>query len=96
MVILGLARQGVALARYLTEAGAEVTVSDLQDENALADRLEQIADLSVDYALGGHPIRLLDDADLVCVSGGVPLDIPFVEEALRRNIPLSNDVQIFL
>jgi UDP-N-acetylmuramoylalanine--D-glutamate ligase len=96
VVILGLARQGVALARYLTEAGAEVTVSDLQDENALADRLEQIADLSVDYALGGHPIRLLDDADLVCVSGGVPLDIPFVEEALRRNIPLSNDVQIFL
>src|SRR5690606_10576845 len=34
--------------------------------------------------------------DLVCVSGGVPLDIPLIIEATRRNIPLSNDSQIFM
>jgi len=95
-VILGLARQGVALARYLAEAGAEVTVSDLQSEDALADQLEQLEDLEIRYALGGHPIRLLDDADLLCLSGGVPMDIPIVREARERSIPLSNDAQIFL
>ena len=95
-MILGLARQGVALARYLAEAGAEVTVSDLQSEDALADQLEQLEDLEIRYALGGHPIRLLDDADLLCLSGGVPMDIPIVREARERSIPLSNDAQIFL
>jgi len=38
VVILGLARQGTALARFLVQAGAEVTVSDLRDEAALAGR----------------------------------------------------------
>jgi len=96
VVILGLGRQGVALARYLAEAGAEVTISDLQDKTVLGDQLEQLADLPIRYELGGHPMRLLDDVDLLCVSGGVPLDIPIVEEARRRSIPLSNDAQIFL
>ena len=96
MVILGLGRQGMALARYLAEAGAEVTISDLQDETVLGDQLEQLRDLPIRYELGGHPIRLLDDADLLCLSGGVPADIPIAKEARRRSIPLSNDAQIFL
>jgi len=96
VVILGLARQGVALARYLVGTGAEVTISDLQDQHALADRMEQLSDLSIRYALGSHPIRLLDDADLLCLSGGVPVDIPIVEKARERGVALSNDAQIFL
>lgn len=96
VVILGLGRQGVALARFLVGAGAEVTASDLKDESALVDQLEELADLPIRYALGEHPIHLLDDADFVCVSGGVPLGIPIVGEARERAIPLTNDAQIFL
>jgi UDP-N-acetylmuramoylalanine--D-glutamate ligase len=96
IVILGLARQGTALARFLVEAGAEVTVSDLQSEEALVDQLQALRDVPIRYVLGGHPINLLDDADVLCLSGGVPLDIPIVEEATKRGIPLSNDAQIFL
>jgi UDP-N-acetylmuramoylalanine--D-glutamate ligase len=95
-VILGLARQGMALARFLAEAGAEVTVSDLQGQEALAGQLEGLTGVPIRYVLGGHPISLLEDADVLCLSGGVPLDIPIVEEALERGIPLSNDAQIFL
>ncbi len=96
VVILGLARQGTALARFLVQAGAEVTVSDLRDEAALADRLAELADLPIRYVLGEHPPTLLDGADLLCLSGGVPVDAPIVVEARRRSIPLSNDAQLFL
>jgi UDP-N-acetylmuramoylalanine--D-glutamate ligase len=96
VVILGLARQGTALARFLVQAGAEVTVSDLRDEAALADRLAELAGLPIRYVLGKHPFSLLDRADLLCLSGGVPVDIPIVVEAQRRSIPLSNDAQLFL
>jgi UDP-N-acetylmuramoylalanine--D-glutamate ligase len=91
-----LARQGTALARFLVRAGAEVTVSDLQDEAALADRLAGLADLPIRRVLGGHPLSLLDQADLLCLSGGVPLDVPIVVEAQQRDIALSNDAQLFL
>ena len=96
VVIIGLARQGMALARFLVQAGAEVTVSDLQGEAALADQLAELAGLPIRYVLGKHPLSLLDRADLLCLSGGVPVDIPIVVEAQQRAIPLSNDAQLFL
>ncbi len=96
VVVLGLARQGMALARFLVQAGAEVTVSDLQDEAVLADRLAELAGLPIRYVLGEHPSSLLDRADLLCLSGGVSLDTPIVLEAQQRSIPLSNDAQLFL
>ena len=96
VVILGLARQGTALARFMAQEGADVTVSDLRDENRLTTRIAELDDLPIRYVLGEHPLSLLDGADLLCLSGGVPLDIPIVVEAQRRGIPLSNDAQIFL
>jgi UDP-N-acetylmuramoylalanine--D-glutamate ligase len=84
------------LARFLVQAGAEVTVSDLQDEAVLADRLAELAGLPIRYVLGEHPPSLLDRADLLCLSGGVSVDAPIVLEAGQRSIPLSNDAQLFL
>ena len=36
VVVLGLARQGTALARFLVGVGAEVVVSDLREAGALS------------------------------------------------------------
>ncbi len=93
-VILGIARQGTALARYLVAHGARVTLSDLKPREQLD--LRPLADLpGVDFALGGHPLTLLDGCDVLCLSGGVPSDLPIVQEARRRGIWLSNDAQVF-
>ncbi len=96
VVILGLARQGAALARYLAQAGAQVVVSDLQPAEQLAAQRAALSNLPIDYVLGAHPESLLEGADLLCLSGGVPADLPIVQAARRRGLPLSNDSQIFL
>lgn len=96
VVVLGLARQGAALARFLAKIGAQVIVSDTRGEEALAEALADLQGLPIRYVLGGHPLELLEDADLLCLSGGVPTDLPIVKEARKREIPLSNDAQIFL
>jgi UDP-N-acetylmuramoylalanine--D-glutamate ligase len=41
-------------------------------------------------------LELLDSTDVLCLSGGVPLTLPIVAEAIKRGIPLSNDSQIFM
>ncbi|MEA3338644.1 MAG: Mur ligase family protein, partial [Chloroflexota bacterium] len=96
IVILGLARQGTALARFLAQAGADVTISDLRASEQLSDPLAELEGLPIRYVLGEHPSTLLERADLLCLSGGVPVEAPIVVEARRRGIPLSNDAQIFL
>ncbi len=103
VVILGAARQGVALARWLAKHSALVTLSDKRSEAELASVRETLrhslgsqGGLPIQWALGGHPVELLDRADMLCLSGGVPLILPIVQEAARRGIPISNDTQIFM
>jgi len=91
ILVLGLARQGLALCRYFTEQGAHVTVSDRASSATLSAEVAALDGLPVTFALGGHPLSLLDGCDLLCLSGGVPAQIPIVQEAIRRGIRLSND-----
>lgn len=96
VLILGAARQGLALARWLSLHGARVTVSDMRGADELRLARESLADYRIDWALGGHPLTLLDSADVLCLSGGIPLTLPIVAGAIQRGIPLSNDSQIFM
>ncbi len=96
VLILGAARQGLALARWLSLHGAQVTLSDMRGEDQLHVARESLAEYPITWALGGHPLELLDTTDVLCLSGGVPLTLPIVAEAVKRGIPLSNDSQIFM
>lgn len=96
VLILGAARQGLALARWLSVHGARVTLSDVRGEEELRAAKQSLAGFEIIWALGGHPLELLDSADVLCLSGGVPLTLPIVAEAVARGIPLSNDSQIFM
>ena len=96
VVILGAARQGIALARYLVSHGATVVMNDRMPESELQEARRALEDLPIEWVYGGHPLDALDGANLICPSGGVPLTLPIIIEARRRGIPLSNDSQIFL
>jgi UDP-N-acetylmuramoylalanine--D-glutamate ligase len=96
VLILGAARQGAALARWLSGHGAIVTISDVRAEGDLVETIRALSGLEIRWALGGHPTELLDGTDVLCLSGGVPTSIPIVQEAMLRGILLSNDTQIFM
>jgi len=96
VLVLGAARQGLALARWLSLHGAKVTLSDSRNAEELRLARESLAEFQIDWALGGHPLELLDSTDVLCLSGGVPLTLPIVADAVKRGIPLSNDSQIFM
>ena len=104
VVVVGAARQGQALARFLAQRGARVVLNDQRPAHELAPAQQALGDTPVagpagagiEWVCGGHPLSLLDGADLLCLSGGVPLTLPLVVEAQKRGISLSNDSQIFL
>ncbi len=96
ILILGAARQGLALARYLAKHGAKVTLNDKRMPHELKAEQEALKDVDVEWVLGAHFSSLLKGKDLLCLSGGIPLNLSIVRDAQRRKIPLSNDTQIFL
>ena len=96
VTILGAARQGLAAARWLARHGAIVCVNDRRTAEQMAGARQALADTTVTWVLGSHPVWILDTTDILCLSGGIPLDNPIVVEAIRLGIPLTNDTQVFM
>lgn len=96
VLVIGAARQGLSAARYLAKRHAHVVLNDARPIEEFNGIVNQFEYLPIDLHFGGHPIRLLKDVDVVCVSGGVPLSLPIIQQALKVNLPLTNDSQIFL
>ncbi len=102
MIVIGAARQGISLGHFLASRGASVMMNDKKPAEQMVNAIEAMSDLDersarrIEWTFGGHPVELLDEADYVCVSGGVALTLPLIREALQRGIPLTNDSQVFL
>lgn len=94
VIIVGFQRQGQALARWLLTVGARPVVTD----NKTAEQLNiDPADYpGARFVLGDNPLELLDGADMLCISGGVPLTLPLIVEAVSRKLPVTNDAQLFV
>jgi len=89
---LGLHGGGLESARYLAERGAEVTVTDLRDEEALVSSMEKLKGYPIRYVLGKHETEDFRAADLVVKNPGVRSDSPYLKTA--RSI--ETDISLFL
>ena len=102
VVIVGLARQGLAMARYLAPKGCQLVLTDRRMDAKMRELQQSLHNLakegnsSIEWVLGDHPVEILEGADMVFPSGGVSLKLPLLVEAQARRIPLSNDSQVFL
>ncbi|MEO8511040.1 MAG: UDP-N-acetylmuramoyl-L-alanine--D-glutamate ligase [Chloroflexota bacterium] len=106
-LVLGLARSGVALARYLVDAGARVTVYDRRAPDDLADAVAALDGRAVRLALGvdaAAAVALVEDATLIFTSPSVSPHFPTTEawlrealvRALERGAELVSEVELFL
>ncbi len=95
VTVLGLARSGVALARFLHDAGARVTVYD----GAPADRLERsigllgMRDIALRLGPEVDPATTWSGAALVATSPSITNDFPTTEPRLRRQLQALVDAR---
>jgi UDP-N-acetylmuramoylalanine--D-glutamate ligase len=88
VTVLGLARSGIALARFLHDMGAHVTVYDGRDADALEGAIAQLGDRAVTLRLGPDvdPASTWADAALVTTSPSITPDFPTTEPRLRGQL----------
>ncbi|MBI2782187.1 MAG: UDP-N-acetylmuramoyl-L-alanine--D-glutamate ligase [Chloroflexi bacterium] len=83
--VLGFARSGIALARFLVDAGARVTVYDARPAGELGRAIAALDGRDVRLLLGPDvdPAGALDGAALVTSSPSINADYPTTEPRLR-------------
>lgn len=94
-LVVGLAREGSAVALYLALRGACVFATDLKPASELGTALAALAGQPVTYVLGEHPLQLLDMVDVVFISPGVPSNNPLLVAAQQRALPISSETRLF-
>ena len=85
VTVLGFARSGIALARFLADAGARVTVYDGRPAEELAGAIAALEGRDVRLELGPDvdPAATWADAALVTTSPSINPDYPTTEPRLR-------------
>ena len=88
VTVLGLARSGLALARFMADAGATVTIYDGRPADALTEAIAGLGARPVTLALGPavDPASTWANADLVATSPSITPDFPTTEPRLRAEL----------
>jgi UDP-N-acetylmuramoylalanine--D-glutamate ligase len=92
--VVGLARSGVAAARLLRAAGADVTGTDAKPLDALGREAAGLGALGVRLLTGGVAAEACAAADLVVVSPGVPVDHPALAAARARGVTVIGELEL--
>ncbi len=93
IVVIGIARSGVGAANLLCKLGATVTVTDKKGPDEVKDYLKKL-DINIKLKLGNHPPELFENADLIVVSPGVPLNIPPLKAASEKGIKVISELEL--
>lgn len=89
---LGLNGGGLESAKFLYDHGAQVTVTDLQNETVLQPSIEALGDRKIRYVLGKHEIEDFANADIVIKNPAVRRASIYLDAAKC----IETDISIFL
>jgi UDP-N-acetylmuramoylalanine--D-glutamate ligase len=94
VVVVGLARSGIAAARFLARRGARVVATDRKGPEELGPEAVNLGNEGVRLELGGHREATFRGASLVVVSPGVPWSLPELELARRESVRVIAELEL--
>ncbi|WP_366924817.1 UDP-N-acetylmuramoyl-L-alanine--D-glutamate ligase [Metallumcola ferriviriculae] len=93
VLVVGMARSGVAAATMLAREAAIVTICDIKQADALQEPINNLSRADIEIVTGGYP-PVEGNFDLVIASPGVPADVqPFIQAA-NVGIPVWSELEL--
>jgi len=90
VLIVGMARSGVAAAKLLQSRGKSVFATD----SGAAPLRSELDSLGIPYEAGGHTASRFLEAEEIVMSPGVPLNIPPLGAARRKGVPIVSEIEV--
>jgi len=94
ILVMGLARTGIACCRFLAKQGAHVTATDMRDESALAAVMAELDGAGIRWVLGRHEEADFLAAEMIVVSPGVPMDHPLLLLAREAGREIVSEIEL--
>lgn len=95
VVIVGLAKSGVAAAKLLQRLGCRVRMTELRDTDTVRTTAAQLIDDGVEHVeWGAHSPRLFDGCEVVITSPGVPESAAPIHWATERQLPIISEIEL--
>ena len=92
VVGLGLQEGGVGLARFFSELGAKVTVTDIKSKEELLESIIKLNGLEINYSLGGHKLLDFLESDVIFKGPSVLWDHEYIVKAEAKSIPIEMEI----
>src|SRR6266403_5698159 len=94
VLVIGLARTGIAAALFCADHGAIVTATDSRSAGELEESIAKLRAAGVRLELGGHSDSILEGQQLVIPSPGVPGDVTLLVKARALKIPVWSEIEL--
>src|SRR5260370_8366913 len=94
VLVVGLARTGVATALFCAARGASVMATDARPENEIGEAIVSLRAAGVSLELGGHLEKTFLEQDLIIPSPGVPADAPMLKAARAEGVTIWSEVEL--
>jgi UDP-N-acetylmuramoylalanine--D-glutamate ligase len=94
VVVVGLARSGVAAASFLARRGAAVVAVDRKAEGELKAEVLALRAEGIRLETGEHRLETFTGAAMVVVSPGVPWDLPDLAAARAAGVPVIAEIEL--
>lgn len=94
IMVVGMARSGMAAAILLCKQGALPLLVDSKPKEAFNNALDMLEPYPVRWHLGEEPENFLREIDGVVISPGVPIQAPFVTTAKEMGLPVIGELEL--
>ena len=96
IMVVGMAKSGVASAKYLLNQGSKVVLNDVKKESELKDIIDLFSDnKNASFIFGRKPLESeIDGIDMIILSPGVSPELDFIKYAIANNIRCISEVEL--
>jgi UDP-N-acetylmuramoylalanine--D-glutamate ligase len=94
VLVVGLARTGVAASIFCAARGARVTATDSRGETEIGETIAKLKEAGVALELGSHREKTFLEQDLIVPSPGVPADEAHLQAARVKGITIWSEIEL--
>jgi UDP-N-acetylmuramoylalanine--D-glutamate ligase len=94
VLVVGMARTGLAAARFLKSKGSIVSTTEMRTKEEMGEAFQELERLDIPMEWGGHRTETFLKADLIVVSPGVDLNIEPVQKALKKGVRVISEIEL--